>query len=209
MTENKVKKFKISKKWIIILLVVFVIGWFISFAMKYINNIPKLDENVKASWSQVINNYKSRTDLIPNLVATVKGYAKHEKEALVGVINARAKATQMNLPENILTDKNAFMQFQSVQNGLTSALSKLMVVVEKYPDLKANKSFIGLQSQIEGMEARIRVARKDYIVAVKEYNLELRVFPNYIVASIFHPSAEMRENFVIAKEEESNPKVNF
>lgn len=209
MAKSKPKLPKINK-WVLTLIVLAGIGWWLfSFVMKYINNVPKLDEEVKASWSQVVNNYKSRADLIPNLVSTVKGYAIHEKEALTGVIEARAKATQMTIPENILTNKEAFQKFQATQSNLGAALGRLMVVVEKYPELKADKSFLGLQSQIEGIENRIRIARKDYIETVKNYNMELRTFPNKIIASIFHSDAEIRENFTAPKEVETAPNVSF
>ena len=137
-----------------------------------INNVPTYDEGVKAAWAQVDNQYKRRADLIPNLIATVKGYAKHEKDVLLQVTQARSKATSMVLPKDILTNPVAFKKFQAAQGQLTSALSRLLAVSERYPDLKANKNFLALQSQLEGTENRIAVARRDYITAVKKYNLE-------------------------------------
>ncbi|MGD9719469.1 MAG: LemA family protein, partial [Sulfurimonadaceae bacterium] len=128
----------------------------------HINNVPKLDEGVKASWAQVQNQYKRRADLVPNLVATVKGYASHEKEVLTQVTEARAKVGQMNVDANMLNNPEAFAQFEASQGALSSALSRLMVVVERYPELKADKNFQALQSQLEGTENRIAVARKDY-----------------------------------------------
>jgi len=186
----------------IIALVVVVIG-------THINNVPKLDENVKSSWSQVENQYKRRYDLIPNLVSTVKGYASHEKETLQSVVEARAKVGQVNLDAKNLSNPELFGAFNKAQSGLSGALSKLMLVVERYPDLKANKNFMALQSQLEGTENRISVARRDYIQSVKKYNIELRTFPGKLVASVFHPEASVKETFNATVEERSNPKVKF
>ena len=173
------------------------------------NNIPKLDENVKEKWSQVQNQYKRRADLIPNLVETVKAYASHEKSTFVEVTEARSKVSQMNINENTLNNPEMMQQFSAAQSGLSSALSKLMVVVEKYPELKANENFRDLQSQLEGTENRIAVARKDFIEAVKLYNLQLRTMPGKIVAAIFHPEAELKEVFKAAESEQETPKVKF
>ena len=139
-----------------------------------INRLPTLDEQVKAAWSQVLNQYQRRADLIPNLVETVKGYARHEEQTLTAVVEARAKATQMTIPSDILTNPEAFKRFQENQAALTTALSRLLAVAEQYPDLKANQNFLSLQSQLEGTENRISVARRDYIEAVQAYNIELR-----------------------------------
>ena len=174
-----------------------------------INNVPTYDEEVKAAWGQVQNQYQRRADLIPNLVATVKGYAEHEQETLTAVVEARAKATQMTLPANITENPEAFKQFQENQAGLTSALARLMVVVEKYPDLKANQNFLSLQSQLEGTENRIAVARRDYIQAVQKYNTELRTIPGRWVAGIFYPDAKVKESFTAEAESQKAPKVNF
>jgi LemA protein len=173
------------------------------------NNIPKLDENVKEKWSQVQNQYKRRADLIPNLVATVKGYAEHEKSTFVEVTEARSKVSQMNINADTLNNPIAMQQFSNAQAGLSSALSKLMVVVEKYPDLKANENFMALQSQLEGTENRITVARRDFIEAVKLYNLELRTMPGKLVAAIVHPSAQIKETFTATPAEQETPKVQF
>jgi LemA protein len=173
------------------------------------NNIPKLDENVKEKWSQVQNQYKRRADLIPNLVATVKGYAEHEKSTFVEVTEARSKVSQMNINADTLNNPIAMQQFSNAQAGLSSALSKLMVVVEKYPDLKANENFMALQSQLEGTENRITVARRDFIEAVKLYNLELRTMPGKLVAAIVHPSAQIKETFTATQAEQETPKVQF
>ncbi|EFU69763.1 LemA family protein [Aliarcobacter butzleri] len=173
------------------------------------NNIPKLDENVKEKWSQVQNQYKRRADLIPNLVETVKAYANHEKNTLVEVTEARSKVSQITLNENTLNNPELLQQFENAQSNLTSALSKLMVVVEKYPELKANENFLSLQSQLEGTENRISVARRDFIEAVKLYNLELRTMPGKFVAAIAHPEAKIKETFTANPTEQDAPKVKF
>ncbi|MFY4844190.1 LemA family protein [Aliarcobacter butzleri] len=173
------------------------------------NNIPKLDENIKEKWSQVQNQYKRRADLIPNLVETVKAYANHEKSTLVEVTEARSKVSQINLNENTLNNPELLQQFENAQSNLTSALSKLMVVVEKYPELKANENFLSLQSQLEGTENRITVARRDFIEAVKLYNLELRTMPGKFVAAIAHPEAKIKETFTASPTEQDAPKVKF
>lgn len=173
------------------------------------NNIPKLDENVKEKWSQVQNQYKRRADLIPNLVETVKAYANHEKSTLVEVTEARSKVSQITLNENTLSNPELLQQFENAQSNLTSALSKLMVVVEKYPELKANENFLSLQSQLEGTENRITVARRDFIEAVKLYNLELRTMPGKFVAAIAHPEAKIKETFTANPTEQDAPKVKF
>ncbi|MFX4209874.1 LemA family protein [Aliarcobacter butzleri] len=173
------------------------------------NNIPKLDENVKEKWSQVQNQYKRRADLIPNLVETVKAYANHENNTLVEVTEARSKVSQITLNENTLNNPELLQQFENAQSNLTSALSKLMVVVEKYPELKANENFLSLQSQLEGTENRISVARRDFIEAVKLYNLELRTMPGKFVAAIAHPEAKIKETFSASPTEQDAPKVKF
>ena len=173
------------------------------------NNIPKLDENVKEKWSQVQNQYKRRADLIPNLVETVKAYANHEKSTLVEVTEARSKVSQITLNENTLNNPELLQQFENAQSNLTSALSKLMVIVEKYPELKANENFLSLQSQLEGTENRITVARRDFIEAVKLYNLELRTMPGKFVAAIAHPEAKIKETFSASPTEQDAPKVKF
>lgn len=181
----------------------------IIFVFSHINNVPKLDENVKATWSQVQNQYKRRADLIPNLVATVKGYAAHESSTLIEVTQARANVGKINLSSDMLTNPQLFQQFQNAQNALTSALSRLMVVVEKYPDLKANKNFLALQSQLEGTENRISVARRDYIETVRLYNTELRTYPGRIIAAIFYPEAQVKQTFTASAQEQEAPKVKF
>jgi LemA protein len=174
-----------------------------------INNIPTYDEQVKADWSQVLNQYQRRAELVPNLVETVKGYAAHEKEVLIEVVEARARVGQMKLPDNILSNPEAFKQFQASQDALGSALSRLLVVVERYPELKANQNFLALQSQLEGTENRIAVARRDYINAVKRYTTELRTIPGRWWKEFLYPESELRENFTVAEEVQRVPKVEF
>ena len=174
-----------------------------------INRVPTLDEQVKAAWSQVLNQYQRRSDLIPNLVETVKGYASHEQQTLTAVTEARAKATQMVIPPDILTNPDAFKRFQENQAALTGALSRLLALAEQYPDLKANQNFLSLQSQLEGTENRIAVARRDYIERVQAYNTELRTIPGRWVAAIFYPDAKVKETFTISEQAQEAPKVKF
>jgi LemA protein len=174
-----------------------------------VNDIPTYDEEVKAGWSQVLNQYQRRAELVPNLVETVKGYAAHEKEVLTEVVEARAKVGQMQVPDNILSNPQAFKEFQANQDALGSALSRLLVVVERYPDLKANQGFLTLQSQLEGAENRISVARRDYINAVKRYNTELRTIPGRWWREYLYPESELRENFTVAEAMQQVPRVEF
>lgn len=174
-----------------------------------INKIPTQDEEVNAAWSQVVNQYQRRADLIPNLVNTVKGFASQEQRVLTEVVEARAKVAQMTLPKDILSNPQAFQQFQSLQSQLGSALSRLLVVVERYPDLKSNQNFLTLQSQLEGTENRIAVARRDYIEAVKQYNTTIRTIPGRWIKAIFYPEMTVKENFTAAPEVETAPQVNF
>jgi len=174
-----------------------------------INNVPTYDEAAKAAWSQVENQYQRRADLVPNLVETVKGYAKQEKDVLVQVTEARSKVAQMQLPKDILNNPQAFKQFQQNQDALSSALSRLMVVVERYPDLKSNQNFLALQSQLEGTENRISVARRDYIEAVQRYNTELRTIPGRWWAAMLYPDAKVKENFAAPAEAQKAPQVKF
>ncbi len=173
------------KKALWIILGALVLGGF--WMMSARNSFVTQEENVKAKWSQVENVYQRRLDLIPNLVNTVKGYASHERETLEGVIEARAKATQISgdALKNVINDPQAFQKFQESQAGLSSALSKLMVVVERYPDLKANQNFLELQSQLEGTENRIAVERKRYNEAAQEFNVSVRRFPGALIANFF------------------------
>ncbi|MEG6508161.1 LemA family protein [Methyloligella sp. 2.7D] len=174
-----------------------------------INTIPTLDEQAKAAWSEVANQYQRRADLIPNLVETVKGYASHEKEVLTDVVEARAKATQMTVPDDILTNPEAFQQFQKVQGDLSGALARLLAVVENYPDLKANQNFLALQSQLEGTENRIAIARRDYIEAVRAYNTELRTIPGRWWHALLYSDLQPMENFSVSEETSKAPSVKF
>jgi LemA protein len=182
---------------------------FAAVIMTHINNVPKLDEGLNAAWGQVQNQYKRRADLVPNLVATVKGYASHEREVLTDVVEARAKVGQTQLPPEMLSSPDAMKQFEANQKALGSALSRLLLVVERYPDLKADKNFQALQSQLEGTENRISVARRDYIAAVRKYNVELRTVPGRWVAALFYPDAKPKESFSAAPAEQEAPKVIF
>jgi LemA protein len=173
------------------------------------NTIPTAEENAKAAFSEVQNQYQRRADLIPNLVETVKGYASHEKDTLQAVVEARAKATQITVTPETLKDPAAFKAFQESQSGLTSALSKLLAVVENYPDLKANQNFLALQAQLEGTENRIAVARRDYIQAVRDYNLTLRTFPSVLWAKFWFTSNEPFQNFSVPEDKLQVPTVNF
>ena len=173
------------------------------------NTIPTAEENAKAAWSEVLNQYQRRADLIPNLVETVKGYAAHEKDVLESVVEARAKATQVTVSPETLSDPNAFRQFQENQAGLTSALSRLLAVVENYPDLKANQNFLALQAQLEGTENRIAVARRDYIQAVRDYNLSLKTFPSVLWANLWFTSNEPYQNFSVEEDNLKVPTVDF
>ncbi len=195
------------KKFLLFVVVIVAILGFL--VMKYINNVPRADENVKSTWAQVQNQYKRRADLIPNLVSTVQGYASHEKSTFTKVVEARAKATSVKVDANTVDNPAKLQSFMAAQNGLTSALSKLLVVVERYPDLKADKNFLALQSQLEGSENRISVARRDFINAVREYNLELRMIPNKFVAALLYPEAKIRETFSASASEQEVPKVEF
>lgn len=174
-----------------------------------INNIPTYDEQVKAAWSQVQNQYQRRADLVPNLVATVKGYAKQERDVLISVTQARARVGQLNVPANITENPQAFKQFEAAQKNLTGALSRLLVVTENYPNLKSNQNFLTLQAQLEGTENRIAVARRDYIQAVQKYNTELRTIPGRWYASWFYPDAKVKQNFHTAEANFKAPKVSF
>jgi len=174
-----------------------------------INNIPRLDQAVKANWAQVQNEYQRRADLVPNLVATVKGYAAHEDKVLDEVTQARARVTQMQVPQDILTNPTAFKQFEQNQGALSSALSRLMVVTENYPNLKADQSFLTLQSQLEGTENRIAVARRDYIQAVQDYNTELTTIPGRWYRSLFYGDKQVMQNFTADQASQAAPKVQF
>ncbi len=173
------------------------------------NTIPTNEEKAKAAWSQVLNQYQRRADLIPNLVETVKAYAAHERETLEAVVNARSKATQVQISADGLTNAEAFKAFQEGQAGLTGALSRLLAVVENYPDLKANQNFLALQAQLEGTENRISVARRDYIEAVRVYNTSLKTLPTMIWANLWFTDNQPFQNFSIADDKMEAPKIDF
>lgn len=170
------------------------------------NGLVSMDEGVQNKWADVETQYQRRADLIPNLVNTVKGYAAHEKETLEGVVKARSEATSVKVdPEKMTAEQMA--QYQKAQNGVSSALSKLLLVVEKYPDLKANQNFLELQSQLEGTENRITVARRDFNGAAKEYNTAIRKFPKNILAGMF--GFEKKAYFEAQEGAEKAPEVQF
>ncbi|EON94116.1 hypothetical protein MARLIPOL_00135 [Marinobacter lipolyticus SM19] len=175
-----------------------------------INNIPTYDEQVKSAWSQVQNQYQRRADLVPNLVETVKGFATQERETLTAVIEARSRATSIQVDESILNDPKRLQQFQQAQGELSSALSRLMAVSERYPDLKSSQNFLALQSQLEGTENRIAVARRDFIQAVERYNTEIRTFPGRLWHSFLYSDMELRANFeATTPDAEEAPQVEF
>lgn len=195
-----------KKTWIIIIVIVVAIFMGYSYVKGMYNTMVVKSENVDAQWSQVENVYQRRADLIPNLVNTVKGYASHEKETLEGVIEARAKATSVNI--NAANMNAASMQaFQQAQDGLSGALSKLMVVVERYPELKANQSFLELQAQLEGTENRIAVERKKFNETTRSYNTYVKMFPKTMFAGMF--GFGPKPYFESIKGAETAPEVKF
>jgi LemA protein len=173
------------------------------------NTIPTLQETAKARWADVQNQYQRRADLIPNLVATVQGYAAQEKSVLTAVVEARAKATQIKLDASDLTDPAKLKAFQDAQNQLTGVLGRLLAVTENYPDLKSNANFLALQSQLEGTENRIAVARRDYIDAVRAYNLSLRTFPTVLWAKTVFSGEKPMAEFAAAEGSDKPPQVKF
>jgi LemA protein len=174
-----------------------------------VNAIPSYEEQAKASWSQVLNQYQRRADLIPNLVETVKAAANFERSTLEAVVNARAKVAQTPIPADILTNPEAMRQFQENQGALTGALSRLMVVVERYPELKANQNFLTLQAQLEGTENRIAVSRRDFIDSVRLYNTELKTIPGRWWAAWLYPEAKEMAQFQVDDTVTEVPKVDF
>ena len=174
-----------------------------------VNTIPTYEEQAKAKWSDVLNQYQRRADLIPNLVETVKGFAAQEKTVLEAVVKARAAATGVQLPPEALTDPEAFKRFQNAQAQLTGALGRLIAISEAYPELKSNQNFLALQAQLEGTENRIAVARRDYIEAVRAYNTELRTFPGRLWAVTLYRSAKPMQTFTVAEDTIKNPQVKF
>jgi LemA protein len=173
------------------------------------NTIPTLQETAKARWADVQNQYQRRADLIPNLVATVQGYAAQEKSVLTAVVEARAKATQIKLDASDLTDPAKLKAFQDAQNQLTGVLGRLLAVTENYPDLKSNANFLALQSQLEGTENRIAVARRDYIDAVRAFNLSLRTFPTILWAKTVFSGEKPMAEFAANEGADKPPQVKF
>jgi LemA protein len=173
------------------------------------NTLQTNDEQIKSSWSEVVNQYQRRTDLIPNLVATVKGFAAQEKEVLLGVTNARAKVGSIQATPELLNNPDAFAKFQAAQGEMSSALSRLLAVSENYPQLKSDANFRDLQSQLEGTENRIAVARNSYIKSVQQYNVTVRSFPSNLTAMVF--GFKTKPNFAVENEKEiaKPPKVDF
>jgi LemA protein len=196
-----------KKGWVILIAVVVVLLLIVGKIIGIYNNLVTLEEGVNQTWAQVSNQYQRRADLIPNLVETVKGYAKHENETLEGVIQARANATGLNVTPEVLNDPEAFSKFQKVQGEISSALSRLMAVVENYPNLKANENFLSLQSQLEGTENRITVERQRFNETVQGYNTRIRHFPTNIFAGMF--GFEKKLYFEAQEGAEVAPKVQF
>jgi len=174
-----------------------------------INNIPTLEEHAKAKWSDVQNQYQRRADLVPNLVETVKGYAAQEREVLTQVVEARAKTTQMKVDASTVTDPAKFKEYQDAQNALSGALGRLLVTIERYPDLKSNQNFLTLQSQLENTENQVSAARRDYVEGVRAYNTELKTFPGLLWASTLYRSNKPMEEFTVAEEVQRPPQVKF
>lgn len=174
-----------------------------------INTIPTYEEQAKAKWSDVLNQYQRRADLIPNLVETVKGFAKQERTVLEAVTTARARATSIQVNADTITDPEAFKKFQDAQAQLSGSLGRLLAITENYPDLKSNQNFLALQSQLEGTENRIAVARRDYIEAVQLYNTEMRTFPGRIWASTLYAKNKPMEQFAVAEDVKQLPQVKF
>jgi LemA protein len=174
-----------------------------------VNNIPTYENQAKAAWSEVLNQYKRRTDLVDNLVATVKGFAEQEKAVLTQVTEARAKATSVQIPADILTNPEAMKKLQEAQNSLGGALRQLMVVAERYPDVKSGANFLALQNQLEGTENRIAISRRDYIDKVRIYNTELVTFPGRLWKWAMYGANKEMATFDISAEEQKAPKVDF
>lgn len=174
-----------------------------------VNDIPTYEEQAKAKWSDVLNQYQRRTDLVPNLVETVKGMAQQERTVFEAVTAARARATSIQVNADTITDPEAFKRFQDAQTQLSGALGRLIAVSENYPDLKSSQNFLALQSQLEGTENRIAVARRDYIEAVRLYNTELRTFPGRIWAATLYAKNKPMEEFTVAEDATRLPQVKF
>lgn len=199
----------ISLKWKYRVIAFFLIVMIPALSACGFNTIPTNEEKAKSAWSEVLNQYQRRSDLIPNLVESVKGYASHEQSVLTGIVEARAKATQTNINVDMVNNPELMQQFIKNQSTLTGALSRLMAISENYPDLKANQNFLTLQSQLEGTENRIAIARRDYIEAVRVNNTALKTMPTIIWTWIWYRSATPLASFTIEPEAQKNPKVEF
>jgi len=173
------------------------------------NRIQQQDEAVKAAWSEVVNQYQRRADLVPNLVNTVKGFAAQEQKVLIGVTEARARVGSIQATPEMVNDPQAFQKFEAAQGQLSQALKSLLVVTENYPQLKSDQNFRDLQSQLEGTENRLAVARHDYIEAVREYNTELKTFPGNIWAATLYRGNKPMETFTVAEDVKKTPEVKF
>jgi LemA protein len=173
-----------------------------------VNNIPTYEQNAKAKWSEVLNQYKRRADLVPNLVESVKGFAEQERQVLTQVTEARARATSVPVPPDIVNNPEALKRFQDAQNSLGGALRQLLVVAERYPDIKSGQNFLALQSQLEGTENRIAIARRDYIEAVRVYNTEITTIPGRFW-KVVYPNAKEMATFDVTPQEMQAPQVNF
>ncbi len=195
-----------KKNWIIIAIIILIVFLLYGLVKGYYNQMVTLNEGVSERWAQVENVYQRRADLIPNLVSTVKGYADFEKQTLTDVIEARSKATSVNIDASQLTPET-FQQFQNAQDGLSSALSRLMVVVERYPELKANQNFLELQAQLEGTENRIAVERQKFNVQTREYNTYIKKFPQVIFANLY--GFDEKPYFHAEEGAEKAPEVKF
>ncbi|MBL0011236.1 MAG: LemA family protein [Nitrosomonas sp.] len=191
-----------------LLLIVAILYSFVLSGCGY-NTLQATDEQIKASWAEVLNQYKRRADLVPNLVNTVKGFASQEKDVLLGVTNARSRVGGIQATPELINDAEAFAKFQNAQGELSSALSRLLVVVENYPELKSDANFRDLQAQLEGTENRITVARNRYIKAVQEYNIVVRSFPSNLTAMLF--GFQTKPSFTVENEQDISiaPKVDF
>jgi LemA protein len=174
-----------------------------------INTIPTREEQAKAAWGEVQNQYQRRSDLVPNLVATVQGYAQQEKSVLVEVTQARAQATHVSVDASTVSDPAKFAQFEQAQNQLSGVLGHLLSISERYPDLKSNENFLALQSQLEGTENRIAIARRDYNDAVRQYNTELKTFPGVLWAGTLYSADKPMQSFAATSAAQSAPKVSF
>jgi LemA protein len=198
-----------SRRWRIPALIAALLGLGLTVGGCGINNIPTYEEKSKAMWSEVENQYQRRSDLIPNLVETVKGFAKQERDVLTAVTEARSRATSIQATPDLVNNPEAFQKFQDAQAQLSGALGRLLAISERYPELKSNQNFLALQAQLEGTENRIAVARRDYIEAVRIYNTELKTIPGVIWAKLLYAGNKPMAEFSVAEDVKRNPQVKF